>query len=77
MFGDTGAVAMDVPHRRGEIGLVLATVEHQNVVAVGHELPDDARTDEDRSPNDEHATHCPILFHPPGVAIAWLAAERS
>ncbi len=64
MIGDARAIAVYVPHGHGEIDLVLAAMEHGDLVAIRRELAYDARADEDRSPDDEDATHGPILFHP-------------
>jgi hypothetical protein len=63
MIDDSRAIAVDMSHRRREIRLVLAAVEHRDLVVGGDQLPDDARAHEDRSPDDEDATHGPIVFH--------------
>jgi hypothetical protein len=61
MIDDPRAITVDVPHRRRKICLVLATVEHRDLVSAADQLPYDTWPNEDRSPNNENATHGPIL----------------
>jgi D-alanyl-D-alanine dipeptidase len=67
MLDDLRAIAVDVPHRGRQIDLVLATVEHGDLVAARDELSHHARTDEDRSADNEDATHRAIL--PPVLTL--------
>jgi hypothetical protein len=63
MVADARAIAVDVPHRSRKIDLVITAMEHRDVVAAPRQFAHDARADEDRSADDEDATHGPILFH--------------
>jgi len=61
MIEDSRAIAVDMSHRCREICLVLSTMEHRDLVVALDQLPHDAWPNEDRSPNDENATHGPIV----------------